>query len=233
MYITFHHKQNESSSILTFYFSTTKAMSFIPGQFVELTIPHEKPDGRGTKRWFTIASSPNSTLIGITTRIVSDASSFKLALQALNPGDTVSMSEPMGDFVLPMDREIPLLFVAGGIGITPFHSIAQWLAENNEQRTIRLLHAITTEDDLIFTDTFQRAGILMTPFVSEPSPAWGGERGQLTAHYIKRVAESQPNTLIYIAGPERMTENLTKDLLKLDTEKHTIVTDYFPGYTDY
>lgn len=233
MNITFHHKQTEAPSIVTLFFSPDKVTSFIPGQFVELTIPHEKPDNRGDKRWFTIATSPNNTLIGITTRIVSDASSFKLALQELKPGDSISMSEPMGDFVLPKNRATPLLFVAGGIGITPFHSIAQWLHEHDEQRDIRLLHAITTEDDLIFSDTFHRAGISETTFVFHPSPAWGGERGQLTAPYIKRLAESDPDTLIYIAGPERMTEKLTKDLHKLGVAKHSIVTDYFPGYSDY
>lgn len=233
MQILFNHSEAESPTITTFYFTPEKPMSFVPGQFIELTIQHDSPDNRGVNRWFTISSAPNNSFIGITTRLVPDSSSFKKTLESLTPGDTVLMSEPIGDFVLPKDRTIPLLFVAGGIGITPYHSIAQWLSEHEQSRSIQLIHAIHSEDDIVFYDAFTRADIPITHVVSEPSSAWGGERGVLTAEHILKLANPSKSALIYIAGPEKMAETLTKNLQKLGTQKSQLITDYFPGYAGF
>lgn len=233
MYLDFKHSEYESPTIQTFYFSPEKPMSFIPGQFIEITIPHENPDNRGMCRWFTISSSPSDKLLGITTRIVSDHSSYKNALTLLKSGNKVQASEPIGDFVLPKDITIPLVFVAGGIGITPYHSIAQWLSANQESRNIQILHAVNTEDDIIYQNIFDSARIPVTHIVSRPVSAWGGERGTLTANHILKLAKPTPETLIYLAGPEKMTEELTKNLHILGVPEKKLITDYFPGYTSY
>lgn len=233
MNIVFEYASKESPSIQTFYFSPEKPMSFIPGQFIELTIPHKNPDKRGIKRWFTISSSPNNSNIGVTTRVVADSSSFKNALQSLRHGNSIEMSEPMGDFVLPKDTTIPLVFIAGGIGITPFNSIAQWLSEHNEARSIQLIHAIHDEDDIVFHSSFIHANIPVLHVVSQPSSAWSGERGALTAEHIIKLTKPESNVLVYIAGPEPMAESLTKDLEKLGIQKSQIITDYFPGYAGF
>ena len=90
----------------------------------------------------------------ITTKFNNESSSFKKALKQLQPGDEILMSDPMGDFVLPMLIQTPLIFVAGGIGITPFHSILSWLTATKENRPIKLLYAVNTEDEIIFQETF-------------------------------------------------------------------------------
>jgi ferredoxin-NADP reductase len=140
------------------------------------------------------------------------------------------MAEPMGDFVLPKLIQTPLVFVAGGIGITPFHSMLAWLAATNEQRPIKFLYGVHSEDEIIFQETFDKARIHPTIVVSDPSPAWGGERGQLSAELILGLEKPSDDTLIYVSGPEPMVEALEKDLKHTGVKKHRLVLDFFSGY---
>jgi ferredoxin-NADP reductase len=229
----FHDHIVEAENIWTFRFKPERPVDYVAGQFTELTIPHENPDSRSVKRWFTISGAPFDGCITITTKLSEPSSSFKSALSSLRQGAEVSFIEPMGDFVLPKDNAIPLVFVAGGIGITPFHSILTWLAENDEYRNIKLIYAVNNEDEIIFQDTFQKADIHPTIIVSNPSDEWGGERGKITADHILKLTEPSKDTLFYLSGPESMVETLQKDLITLDVPKTNIATDFFHNYPDY
>src|SRR5690606_36942002 len=96
----------------TLWFRPKRPVRYIAGQFTELYLPHDDADERGIRRWFTISSPPTEELIGITTRFTDDGSSYKRRLRALEPGAVLKMADPMGDFVLPKDPSIPLVFVA-------------------------------------------------------------------------------------------------------------------------
>lgn len=208
-------------------------MRYTAGQFIELTLKHPHPDKRGIKHWFTLSSPPTDNLLSITTKFAGQdkSSSFKKALFTLKPGTKLLMSDPMGDFVLPKLIQTPLVFVAGGIGITPFHSILEWLAATGEQRPIKLLYGVNNEDEIIFQDTFDKTGQHATVVISNPSPAWGGERGRLSADLILGLEKPSENTLVYVSGPEPMVESLEKDLKKAGLQKHQLVLDFFPNYT--
>lgn len=230
MQVTFDHSQAEAAVITTYFFKPEKPLQYTAGQFIELTIPHPHPDEFGIKHWYTLSSSPTDELVSITTKLMNHGSSFKKALQKLQLGQTVTMSDPMGDFVLPKLIQTPLIFVAGGIGITPFHSMLSWLASSNEERPIRLLYGVRTEDDIIFQDTFDRAKQHATIVVSDATPAWGGGRGQLTAELILGLEQPSEDTLIYVSGPEPMVEQLQKELKKAGVKQRQLVLDFFPNY---
>lgn len=232
MKATLHHTRQLTDDIRSFFFETEKQLDYTAGQFIELTIHHDSPDSRGHRRWFTVSSSPGTDYITVTTRIPQQsASTFKRALAALQPGQSITMSDALGDFVLPKQTDIPLIFVAGGIGITPFHSISQRLANSGNQRNIHLMYAVAHEDDIIFQETFEAAGIPATIIVSEPSAFWGGERGHVSAQMILGLRKPPDNALLYLSGPEPMIEQLQKDLVVSGVSKRQIVTDFFPGYT--
>ncbi len=232
MRVVLDHSQAEAANIRTFYFRPEKPVYYTAGQFIELTIKHLRPDSRGIKHWFTLSSSPTDTLLSITTKFAGETSStFKKTLFSLEPGTELLMSEPMGDFVLPKLIQTPLIFVAGGIGITPFHSMLEWLAATGERRPIKLLYGVNTEDEIIFQDTFERAGQHATIVVSNPSPAWGGQRGRLSADLILGLEKPSEDTLVYVSGPEPMVEALEKDLKKAGVSKQQLVLDFFPNYT--
>lgn len=233
MTVTFERVVEEADNISTFYFSSSKAVHYTAGQFIELTIKHNHPDSRGIKRWFTLSSSPTDDLLSITTKFAREnGSSYKKALKKLKPGDEAEMSEPMGDFVLPKLIQTPLVFVAGGIGITPFKSILSWLNKVQEERPIKLLVGVNNEDEMVFQDIIHKSKIHYTTIVKNPSSAWGGEIGVLSAEMILGLEEPTEDTLIYISGPEPMVEKLEKDLKKAGINKHQLVLDFFPNYSD-
>jgi ferredoxin-NADP reductase len=219
-----------SPQTTSFWFEPLGNFDFIAGQFIELSLSHDNPDTRGIRRWFTISSSPHEALIALTTTRDYPSSTFKHALHELSLGQHVIISEPMGDFVLPKDTHIPITFVAGGIGITPFHSMAKWLIHTNEKRSIRLLYAVRNEEDIVFQDSFQAANIPATIVVSQPAKNWPGLHGKLTADQILEIASAQAPGFIYLAGPEPMVEHLQDTLLELGVDRNQLVVDFFPNY---
>jgi ferredoxin-NADP reductase len=231
MKVVLDHVHAETSNISTFFFTPERPIHYTAGQFIELTLAHERPDDRGKRRWFTLSSSPTDQFVSITTKFAGEAaSSFKRALFDLKPGAELQMSDPMGDFVLPKLVQTPLIFVAGGIGITPFHSIFSWLADTKEERPIKLMYGVRTEDEIIFQETFAKARQHATLVVSEPSEAWGGERGRITAEMILGVGKPTDDTLIYVSGPEPMVEGLEKDLKATGIKREQLALDFFPNY---
>lgn len=215
--------------VKTFWFKTEKPVRQIAGQFTEISLPHQNADDRGVRRWFTLSNSPNDKDLSISTRFFGgESSSFKKNLEALKPGATISLADPMGDFVLPKDPKIPLLFVAGGIGCTPFHSIVKYLRDTNEQRDIHMIYAANQLEDVIFTDLFstlEQFEIILT----NPPINWTGKSGHIKADYIFEKSDNG-NQHIYLSGPEPMVEALDKNLIVLGVDRKRLHTDYFPGY---
>ncbi len=213
-----------NDNIASFYFKPPHKVEFTAGQFTEIYLPHNNPDKRGQKRWFTISSSPDEEHLAITTkRTSSNGSTFKDTLWRLKPGSPVDLAQPMGDFVLPKDRAIPLVFVAGGIGITPYRSMLKWLEYTKEERDIELLWAISEPKDAIFMDLLNRSVVVIKQYEKSE-----GKRLEI-AEILSR-AHSHKNTRIYISGPEPMVETLTVGLEKAGVAKNALVSDYFPGY---
>lgn len=229
MKATLEYIEQDNESVKTFWFRPQRPIKNVPGQFTELYLPHTNPDSRGQKRWFTIFSSPTEELFAITTKFADRSSTFKTALSQLEPGASVEFAEPMGDFILPKNKLLPLLFVAGGIGVTPFRSIIKWLHDTKERRNITLLYAARTEDDLLFTELFEDYDVHLVPIVSQPSATWSSKTGTLSPSTILDYVTSH-KTHVYMSGPEPMVEALTKQVIEHGLPKHQVITDYFPGY---
>jgi len=229
----FDHAEDVARNIKTFWFEPKRPVRFIAGQFTEIHLPHAADD-RGIRRWFTISSSPTAALVGITTKFASPAgSSFKQLLSDLKPGAPLKLAEPMGDFVLPKDPTIPLVFVAGGMGITPMHSMLQWLQSTGEQRTIHLIYAAANTDELAFLPFLQRANIKLTTIIKTPGAEYQGESGSLSTERILQLAPDDGKSLIYLAGPESMVETFFKEFPQKGIMQERLVTDYFPGYQQF
>ncbi len=234
MDVVFDHKEEVVPQIQTFWFRPLKSPMFIAGQFTELYLPHDNSDNYGQRRWFTLSSSPLDDMLSITTRFTSGHdSTFKQTLKKLQPGTPLKLAEPMGDFVLPKDPRIPLVFVAGGIGITPVHSMIKFLHDTQEQRDIRLIYAVGTLEELAFVQLFKEYGSPYTPVVKRPPDAYIGEVGSLDASRVLALAPDSGKEYYYMSGPEVMVETLTKDLAKMGVPAQRLISDYFPGYQQF
>ncbi len=231
MKVLFESIEELTPNIKTFWFRPEKPVHYVAGQFTEMYLPH-KADDRGQKRWFTISSSPAEDLISITTKFAHKSSSFKQELLNLSPGSQFTLAEPIGDFILPKDTTLPLIFVAGGIGITPYHSMIKWLSDKNLRRDITLFYSAINEQELVYTDLFESYGTNTHLFVGNPSPTWAHHSGHITIDKLNELADLQ-NSVIYFSGPEPMVESFVTQLEGSGIKKHRIVTDYFPGYQDF
>jgi ferredoxin-NADP reductase len=210
----------------TYWFKPEAPVDYIPGQFLEFTLAHSDTDNLGDRRWFTLSSSPTEPLIAITIRLSKAIrhSTYKQALDRLQNGDEVHISDPMGDFVLPLNPGIPLVWIAGGIGITPFRSMAKWLSDNDEQREILLFHSVRNTGDSPFNDIFDAAHVKKDLNVVE-------SLHDSNALIYKIAKNPKPDeTLFYISGPEYMTSMMQNSLQSSGIDNQQIITDAFLGY---
>lgn len=235
MKATFDHSHHETAAITQFWFRPERPLHYTAGQYTELTLRLDNPDDHGSKRWFTLSSAPGGELVSITTKLLDGGrqSSFKQTLFNLTAGTEVDLAEAMGDFVLPKDRSIPLVFVAGGIGITPFHAIAEWLKQTGQRRDIQLIYSAKTENDLIFVADLESVGVKPTIILSDPSDSWAGQRGHLDIERILQPIKLIPNSLLYLSGSEPMVESLGNQLTSNGIAASRIVRDAFLGYKAY
>ncbi len=231
MFVNLHHTEDVAKNIKTFWFVPNKPVDYVAGQYIEMYLPHDNPDKRGQKHWFTLSSSPTEKLISITTKHAAErVSTFKQTLFSLKPGAEIKISEPLGDFVLPKDVSIPLVFVAVGMGITPMRSIVKWLADTGEKRQIQLIYAVRALDEAAFLNLFEAYGLDPRIILSDPPSSWTGLTGRLSGKRILEVVGHTPDQLIFVSGPEPVTERLETELLAAGVAKDKLVLDSFPGY---
>ncbi len=232
MKVILDETKDEADHIRTFWFKTERPMSYMAGQYSELTVPHDNADERGIKHWFTLSSSPTDNRVSITTKLASEnPSSFKQALWRLPVGSELHMADAMGDFVLPKDKTIPLVFVAGGIGVTPFHSMIKWLKDTGEKRDIQLIYAANRLEDVAFRDLFESSVSNFQILVSEQADEPSIQTGRLSANKILEMIGDHNGKMTFLSGPEPMIKQFEKDLLAMGLERQQIVIDDFPGYT--
>ena len=201
-------------------FTADQPLRFRPGQFLEWTLGHGTPDQRGIRRYFTIASSPAEPVVRVGVKVpASKPSSFKTALAALRPGDQILASQLAGDFVLPDDPTVKLAFIAGGIGVTPFRAMLQYLMEQQEKRDIALLYSNNTPAEIAYRDTLAAAGetlgvrTIHTITVPEAVPPdWNGARGFIDARMIREQVPDFADRVFYVSGPQAMVSATVRAL---------------------
>jgi ferredoxin-NADP reductase len=216
-----------------FDFRAHAPVSFAPGQYMELSLPHSKTDARGWRRSFSIASAPGADLVRFAMRVPERSSSFKAAMLELQPGTVVTGTSVSGDFVLPKDATKPLLLVAAGIGITPYISQLEQLSASGEKRDIVLLYSILAADDLAFADVLKASGcrvVVLSPSRPTELPkgwSWAGE-GELSSEQIHKAVPDATSRTTYLSGPPDLVAGLERALHQDGVR--WIVTDVFIGY---
>ena len=224
MELVLTRKNEETPEVFSFSFKSHDLTLWQPGQFLRYTLPHNNPDDRRTYRWFTIASAPHEGFIRLTTHLVSQPSTFKKALFNLPIGTAVEAEGPKGDFVVSDPRENHV-FIAGGVGITPYRAILLDLEYRGEPLNIKLLYA-NGNQDFVFKDELERLAKSHPNFgISySVSPERIGEAD------IQEATPDLQKPFFYLSGPEPMVEAYEKLLLDMGIPDERIKRDYFPGY---
>lgn len=214
--------------VIAFKFEPMTKFDFKAGQYLEWTLSHLKPDSRGIRRFFTISSSPTEDFVMLTSKFYDKPSTFKQALQKLEPGDEIGAGNLSGEFTLPKDSGEKLCFIAGGIGITPFRSMIKWMVDSKEKRNIVLLFSNKTEEDIVFKDIFDKAKELRVRTVYINTD----KMGYIDEAMIKKEVQDWKERIFYVSGPEPMVEAFEKMLKGMGVGRESLKRDYFPGYTE-
>lgn len=237
MRLTLQEKKLEAENIWSFIFTKPEGLTFQAGQFLQLLVSHENPDDRGIRRYFTIAASPSEDFLMVTTKIVADSSTFKKALFSSPIGTAFDAVEPAGPFVLPEESRSCVL-IAGGIGVTPYRSMAKFVTDTNLQIPLKLIYANKTPVETPYFDFFQKLEkennhleIFYTMTKPEKSKIkWEGRTGRIDENFIRQVAGNLEGPLYYLSGPKPMVDSYKLLLEKMGIKDELIRLDYFPGY---
>jgi ferredoxin-NADP reductase len=237
LFLKLVEKTNIASDISEFSFIPDRSFSYVPGQYLEFTLKHRSPDNRGNRRYFTISSSPTEQTLKLGVKFYPELSSFKNKLFFLKPGDSIIASQCAGEFILPEDKAKKLVFIAGGIGITPFRSMIKYCADVNEKRDIVLLYSNKTVEDIAYKEIFDEAaakiGVKIIYLITNQtgiSRKANMRSGYINEETILNEIPDYKERTFYISGPRGMVVMFKKILSDLGVERGKIKTDFFPGF---
>lgn len=241
-------RKDLAKNISSFIFVPQKKIDFKAGQFMEWTVHHKNPDSRGVRRFFTISASPTENFMMLTTKLAEKPSSFKKTLFGLKLKDEITAMGPDGEFTIDENYKRPLVFIAGGIGITPFRSMIKYMLDKNIKRPITLFYSAKTTEEFVFREIFDEAEKtleLKTVYVvtDEKIPVKEAtlqnipvehkiRSGYLDAGMIKEEVFDWQNRVYYISGPEPMVKAFEKMVEEMGVPGKNIKHDYFPGYIE-
>jgi ferredoxin-NADP reductase len=235
--LTLKDIQKISADSYDFIFTPNQYMPYKPGQYMEWTLAHSKSDSRGIRRYFTLASSPTERELRLGIKFYNPGSSFKKKLLAMKKGESVVASGLAGDFVLPKDKNKKMVFIAGGIGITPFRSQIQYLIDKNEVRSITLLYSNKTAYDVAYKEVFDRAaqtlGIKTIYALTNPDADFSmlpNAVNKIDAETITKQIPDYKERTFYLSGPHNMVKSFEDILQTLGLKNNQIKTDFFPGF---
>lgn len=237
-YLPFIKKEQVAKDAFAFYFDRTKvAFDFLPGQYVRIHLPETDIDGRGDKRPLTIASSPlEKEHIMIVTRIIQSA--FKKRFSELASGEKVKFYGPIGGFVLHEEEKSEQVFLAGGIGITPFLSMISYVDGKKLPLKIVLFVSFSTVEDVIYKEKLEEIAqrnqnIKVVYTITKPEESklpWSGETGRISEALIKKHVTSPLEQLYYIVGPPQMVSAMEELVSTMGVPSQQILIENFTGY---
>lgn len=200
--------------------------SYRPGQFMFLTfsaagLPNEEHP-------FTISSSPSDR--DAITATIKQSGDFTSRINSIKPGDAAYVQGPFGLFGRAICDAPTLVFIAGGVGITPFHSMINWMRDTGDTRTVTLICGSRTEEDIIFRKELRSLSASMTVHhvLSRPQPGWTGMKGHIDADIIKVCsADSLLTADFYVCGPQAMMNDTITAIRSLGVPYNRIYMERF------
>lgn len=226
--LEFIERTQEAVNVFSFHFRKPSNLKFKPGQYFKINLDIEDPDERGTSRYFTISSSPHEDNLTITTKILN--SSFKNKLHNLESGEKVNFFGPIGYFDVNFKNKNKKIFLAGGIGITPFRSILKSLKKINTE--IILISSYSKKEDLIFERELKEMenDNLKIHFTLTKEAIEGYHNERISEELIKKIVPDYLDAEYFIVGTISMEEELLNLILKMGVEREKIFTENFTGY---
>jgi ferredoxin-NADP reductase len=235
--VTLKGRSPVAERTMEFRFDKPADMTYKAGHTMEVTLlsPPET-DEEGNTRTYSIASAPDDDDLAIVTRLRDTA--FKRSLQKIPLGTEIQIEGPYGDFLLHHNLDRPAVLLAGGIGVTPFHSMVRQDALRRSLRRILLFYSNRRPEDTPFLAEFRdiarsNPNFTFVPTMSQMERShlpWDGEVGRIEVDLIRKHLGEGPPPMYYIAGPPKMVADLAGMLIDAGTNEDDIRTEEFTGY---
>jgi predicted ferric reductase len=175
-----------------------------------------------------MASSPTSGELAISIKAVGD---FTSSIKDTTAADSAFIGGPYGSFSFLDHDATNLVFIAGGIGITPFMSMLRYMADKKLDRNILLMWGNKTEKDIAFRDELERIGVAMPTLrvvhVLSNQPDWSGEKGYVDVDLLRKYLDGVVNPQVFVCGPPIMMTKVIHALQQLNMPKKRIHFEQF------
>ena len=197
------------------YFEKPDGFAFKPGQFANFTLDSAMAtDAGGSTRTLSIASAPHEKDLMVAMRMRDTR--FKRAASALPIGAPFLLEGPYGNLILHRDIVRPAVFLAGGIGITPFRSMIWHATEVGSAHRISLFYSMRRIEEAAFLEELREIEELnprfkFIPTLTQPGgiPSyWRGELGHITEPMLTKWLPDFQVPIFYIAGPPGMVAGM-------------------------
>ncbi|MBU4263108.1 MAG: FAD-dependent oxidoreductase [Proteobacteria bacterium] len=224
--VNFIESVKRTSSAISFRFSRPAGFTYTAGQYMIVTL------GDDLVHPLSLSDSPDETgFLEFTKRMT--GSSFCRKLQELTAGDIITLKGAMGRFTLDGSEQI-LVFLAGGIGITPIRSILKTLAKRQDHpgKAI-LIYGNVNEADISFREELEGLalpGYRVVHVLADTKGVPGAHQGYISAEIISREVPDLKNTIFMVSGPPVMVDAMQKNLVGLGATEEQIRSDVFLGY---
>ncbi len=222
---------------MAFHFEKPQGFDFKPGQSADLTLLNPpETDSEGNVRTFSIASAPFEDQLMFATRMRDTA--FKRLLKKVPLGTVVKMDAAMGSFTLHKNSAKPGVFLAGGIGITPFSSIVRQADHDHAPNKLYLFYSNRRPEDAPFIEVLQNLEKTNPNFhfiatmteMPRSKKTWNGETGRINQEMLSNYLNDLRGPIYYIAGPPAMVSGMRKMVVESGVDEDDIRTDEFAGY---
>ena len=237
MRIRLKERRPEATDVMSFIFDLGgQQLAYRPGQILHYELDALAfPDERGNRRHFTISSSPTEEgIVMFTTRI--RGSGFKETLRQAPIGYELTCETPEGEFILRQgDTRLRHVFIAGGIGITPYRSILRCSVDMNEPLDVLMLYFNRSSADIVFRHELEVIALQMPTFslvnaLTESEAGWKGEQGILGEAILRTWVPDPDGLCFWVSGPPGMVSTCRELLELIGVKDQNIRTDRFMGY---
>jgi ferredoxin-NADP reductase len=221
---------------MSFHFSIEgTGFEYRSNQAIRLALPGVD-DPWGAVRSFSLSSSPTETdRISVVCKITDTP--FKQALSRLPLGSPAEVYGPLGAFLFDPDR--PSVFLAGGIGISPFRGMMRFARDTGSRSDQRLLYSARVPEEFVFRDELDglarssphvRIHYTVTRPGESPTP-WNGRAGRIGAEWVREVARSLDRPKFYVVGLPEMVVDVREMLVgTLGIPPEDVLSEMFRGY---
>ena len=208
----------------TFEVPELESFPFQAGQFASLSAPIH---GRVITRAYSLASRADGNRFELCLNLVEDGL-FSPMLFAMQPGDTVDLSGPLGYFHWREPASNSIL-VATGTGIAPFRGMLQ---EPLGQTHTALVFGVRYEANLLYRTEFEKLAserpdrFRFLPVLSRADESWQGRRGHVQTHVLDEIGDRR-DVNVYICGMKAMVDDLRAQLKALGFDRKRIIYEKY------